>query len=469
MNCLNIFEENTRDKGDAIAFVSPDSRPVSFKELRELVARVQSSLIENGFKSKDTALLATDVSIELYAIVLAIMGLGGSVVLVEPWMPIKNIAQVIRLVSPKIFISSLVGNLWGARIKEIREIPHWVKAKTLTSGRRGEIIAVDVDAKTPGIITFTSGTSGVPKGVVREQGYMLRQLEVLKKALHSNEYKGSDLCIFANWTLLNLAQAKPTVFFPPNWSKKNFLWLNQAAQTYNIDTLTSGPAFMSAMIEYTSPQTLKNIHIGGALTSCDFFEQLFKKFPAAHISQVYGSSEVEPVCLVDAKISVKKSREKDYFHSLFLGHPIDEITFSNDDSGMWVTGPHVCEFYLNNQKENELNKKRDEMGRIWHFMGDRIDIDNEKNWWYMGRSQNPNFFQTNEERIYQIIKNDSAFLFLNEKNELSLAGENIKSYLEAIKKIQPNIVNFYQSRIIKDKRHRARIDRKASIEKAKKI
>lgn len=467
MNCIELFAIKSQDKKDQMAFVTPFGEACSFLELRERVMRTQSTLIEKKFKTGDSVLMAVEPSIDMYAIVLAVMGLGGSIVLVEPWMPIKRISEVIKIVNPKVFVSSLMGNLWGLRILEIRAIPHWIKPKTLLSGKKNELIVTSVDENTPGIFTFTSGTSGTPKGVVRDQGYLLKQFAVLNKSLHLDAYNGSDLCIFANWTLLNLAQGKPTVFFPSVWSLKNFQWLKEATKLYQIETLTSGPAFIKKMNESISLPHLKDIHIGGALTSCSLFEDLFNRYTETKIFQVYGSSEVEPVCVVDARISVQKSREKNLFHALHLGPPISEIDYQNKDNGIWVAGPHVCPFYINNQRENELNKYKDENNRIWHFMGDRIEIDEGGEWWYSGRSQFKIVDFKMEQRIYNFLGHDLAFLHRNEKNNLVLFGENIKNKINEIKLMFPQIEEIIEAKMIKDNRHRARLDRKAVLLKLK--
>lgn len=465
MNCIDLFAEKSKIYPDQLAFVSPYAPSYSFSELRERVQRVQSSLLQLGIKKDESVLIAIDISIDLYATIIAVMGLGATIVLVEPWMPIKRIAEVISLVKPRVFVSSMIGNLWGMRVKEIRQIPHWVTPNKLLSAKKIDLIAVAVDEKNRGVVTFTSGTTGAPKGVVREHGYMLRQFEVLKNSLHFDLHQGSDLCIFANWTLLNLAQGKPTVFFPAKWNKKNFDWLKEVGPKYNIETLTSGPAFIRELHANVKLETLKDLHVGGALIPNSLFEGLFKTYPDTQILQVYGSSEVEPVCVVDARESVKKSREQNYFHSLYLGQPIDKIKFENKETGMWVTGPHVCSFYLNNPRENELNKYLDNENRIWHFMGDRIEIDQRDDWWYGGRAQMTADRFKKEQELYLFLGHDQAFFHLSASGQVFLIGEKLRSKQAVLKQRFPEIQKIIEAKIIKDNRHRARIDRKAMLAK----
>lgn len=464
MNCIDLFVIKSQERRDQVAFAKLDGRDCSFSELRERVARVQSSLLKKKFNTGDAVLLAVEPSIDLYAIVIAVLGLGGSIVLVEPWMPITKIAEAIRFVRPKLFITGLFGTLWGMRVKEIREIKEWIRPHQLFQELAGNVHALDVDQKTPGIITFTSGTSGTPKGVVREQGYLVDQFTVLNKALHTDSFQGSDLCIFANWTLLNLAQGKSTVFFPSQWSAKNFQLLQAASKKYNIETLTAGPAFAAELLKYPALSELKEIHVGGALTSNTLFQKMFDHYSKANFVHVYGSSEVEPVCVIDAKLSVKQSLGKNFYHALYLGKPIDEIKYENRAEGMWVSGSHVCPFYLNNQRENELNKRKTDDGRIWHFMGDRINIDEDQNWWYQGRSQLLGEDFLLEQKIYNFVKHDRAFL-LRKDERLFLIGENLKGQEREIRSHFSEITSVLESKIIRDIRHRARIDRTASAKK----
>lgn len=464
MNCIELFALKSRELGTEVAFATLDGHDCTFESLRERIGRVQTTLLKRKFKTGDAVLIATEPSIDLYATVIAVLGLGGSIVLVEPWMPVKRIAEVIRLVKPKIFVTGLFGTFWGMRVKEIREIPEWIRPSQLMREKNNGLIVSDIDPKSPGIITFTSGTSGAPKGVVREQGYLIEQFNVLKKSLHTDHYKGSDLCIFANWTLLNLAQGKPTVFFPSKWSAKNFSLLESAARKYQIETLTAGPAFAAELLKIKPLPFLKDVHIGGALTPNALFQKLFNHYPETHFVHVYGSSEVEPVCVVDARESVRNSIQRKLFHALYLGKPIEEIAFENKEDGLWVSGPHVCPFYLNNQRENELNKRKDEKGKIWHFMGDRIEIDRENHWWYQGRSQLRGDDFLREQRLYQILGHDRAFIHRDDE-KLTVIGEDLKKFQAVIKQSMPEVESFAHAVIKKDIRHRARIDRKATMKK----
>jgi len=81
---------------------------------------------------------------------------------------------------------------------------------------------------------------------------------------------------------------------------------------------------------------------------------------------------------------------------------------------MWVTGPHVCPFYLNNDEDNKANKREDESGRIWHFMGDKIRIEGN-DWIYSGRSNTEYELFDLEQKVYNFLSHSEAFIHKTKK------------------------------------------------------
>ena len=313
-----------------------------------------------------------------------------------------------------------------------------------------------VAAETPAILTFTSGTTGQPKGVVRSHQFLVDQHRVLEKSLDYPLYPGPDLCIFANFTLANLASGRTTLLIPPKWSKRTLSGLDGLPSALRPETLTCGPAFLLALMRHARVPSLKSIHVGGALTYCWICEEGFAHWPQAHWTHVYGSTEAEPVALADAREAVTQSRARGFFQTLFVGRPIEESNFSIDKDGAWVNGPHVCASYLGKIEANRTNKRRDDHGRIWHFMGDRLVRDN-KGLWYRGRSnQRVEDFEL-EQRIYAELQSSKSFVHRSASGARILVGEVASSYQnESIDIVRP-------ARICRDRRHRARIDRKKTM------
>ena len=462
MNCVQLTLDHVAESPHRPAIWLPGASAGSlttFAELYTLANTMQHALVTAGVQSGDLILVQDRLSVRLYAAVFAILGLGATVVLIEPWMPARDIESATRAVSPKFSVSGWLGKLWGLRYRAIRSIPHKLNIRALAQPVNGwKFVVEDTDADSPAIITFTSGTTGAPKGVVRTQGALLQQHQVLSRSLKTAELTGPDLCIFANFVLSNLASGRPSLLLPNPWQPRLLRQIDQLPPALQPDSLTCGPAFLSHLTQHATLPSLKSVHVGGALTDCRIFERAFERWPHAHWKHLYGSTEAEPVAVADAQTAVSLSREKGYFQTLFLGNSVPEIAYRSDQRGLWVHGPHVCGPYLGNEEANRTDKHTDEAGRAWHFMGDRIATrERDDAWWYRGRANQPEPDFELEQTVYTALQSSNCFVHRTPSGEALLVGE-IDPNIQL-----PGIDRIVRTRIVRDRRHRSRIDRHRSL------
>ena len=450
INCTQLFLEHISFKP---ALILPDGKSLSFHELKEMAAGTQNQLRKLGIQAGDAVCLFDAPGPRLFAAIVGIMAMGCRAIFVEPWMTLPHLKNALNAAKPKVFLTSPLGRLWGLRSLAVRQIPNWASISSKTSS---DFTIEEVPEETPAIITFTTGTTGAPKGVIRSHSYLLQQLEAITKNLGLSKLQGPDLCLFGNFVLANLAQGRTSVIVPQK-PKRSFF--KNLAGTKAV-SLTAGPAFLKQMIDYADLPTLSSIHIGGALTDCDTFEEGFNKWPNAHFLHVYGSSEVEPVSVSDAKEAVRKSREEGFFQTLYLGNPIDEIDWKLKEDSLWVSGGHVCPAYIGDDEANRKNKVLDSAGKLWHRMGDRI-AENE-GFWYHGRShmQEEDFLL--EQKIYTHLQSSACFIHRDKHNKLYLIGEKIP---DSTTKTFANLTGMVDTKIYRDRRHSARLDREKTLKK----
>jgi len=461
MNATRLFADFAKASSQKMAIVTAGVEALSFLELASLAGGMQHELRTMGLKMGDKALVMATPSPSLYACALALMGLGVSIVFVEPWMPLKNISHVVSLSKPKLYVSNLFGFLWGSRIKEIRNIKAWTTLSALTRKAAGrEFTICDVEPDLPGIITFTTGTTGSPKGVVRSQGYLINQHEVLKESLGLQDDHGCDLTIFANFVFSNLARGATSLLMPTQWSKRNFQRIDAKACVFKPSTTTCGPAFLLQAMTLGHFKSLSHIHVGGALTDCRIFETAFAKWPEAHFLHVYGSSEAEPVACADAKESVAISKSRGFFQTVFFGQPVTQAKISCENDTIWVSGRHVCPLYLGNHLENQRYKRLDHHGVLWHDMGDRLTMD-DRGLWYQGRSSQLKDDFMLEQKLYTDAQSSKSFIKRTKSGEVVWLGENL-GRMQSVASNHSQISRVVKTDIIRDRRHRARIDRARS-------
>ena len=455
MNCIQLFQEQVKatPERDALMFLDT-GYSITFKELYDLSSAIQQQMVKAGLMEGHTILVGANLSA---------LGLGVGVIFVEPFMPIKKIQRIIENMQPRAFIYDGLGRFWGLRVKAIRGIPHKLYLGQNIPINRQPLKVTNLPPETLGMVAFTSGTTGEPKGISRHHSYLVHQHEVLISSFHQKDAKNPDLTIFANFALSNLAQGRASIIISPRWKLKTLKKIDHLPKHLQPETLTTGPAFLLTLMGASQSSNLKSIHIGGALTDCWIMEKSFSHWEEASIQHVYGSSEAEPVATSDAREAVRKSRQKGFFQTLYLGRPVESIESQLETDTVWVTGPHVCPKYLYNEQENQSAKRSDESGNIWHRMGDRIV--EEDGWWYAGRShQSTDDFRL-EQNIYSFLSHSKAIVNRTPKDSLSLVGRVGKESL-VLRKAFPEIKDIHESPIIRDKRHRSRLDRSQMVAKA---
>lgn len=463
MNCIDLFRNASIQDSAKPALWMPPNHVTTFGQLQQGAAAAQRLCRKCGVKRGDGVLLVDSISPRLYASVIGILGMGAHAILVEPWMPLPLLNRAIDLVKPKLFLTNLWGRAWGLRVQAIREIPAWSGFKyNLDSS--SELEAEAVPTETLAMVTFTTGTTGNPKGVVRTHGLLVEQHFALSDALRSNDFTGADLTVFANMALSNLASGRCSLLVPSQPKNNFFHLLKQLPSSLAPVTMTCGPAFLKELLNTAPLASLQSVHVGGALADCQLFEKGFSLLPDARWLHVYGSSEAEPVACADARRAVQESKKKGYFQTLYLGHLIPEIQANIDRDSTWVSGLHVSPFYLGDDFSNRRYKRLDESGRIWHDMGDRIVV-SEDAWWYCGRSSQEieEFFL--EQQIYSFLQLSTCFVQRDEDGGLYLFGENVHRRRQELLQKFPMLEDVFEVVIYRDQRHHARINRQKSLEK----
>ncbi len=464
-NAVHLFSEQAKahPHDDDLA-IWCEGESVSFAELAKLATAVQIPLRQAGAKLGDAAIVMEPLSPRLYASVIALMGLGVTVIFAEPWMNVARIEKIIRFTQPRFLVSGWFGRLWSLRTQALRAIPHKISLnQALRSSINGRALeVVDVPDEQIGIVSFTSGTTGDPKGVVRTHGYMRKQLQALDANLHLSSHRRPDLCVFANFALANLALGRGSLLVNPNWSSENLCRLDALSGKLKAETLTCGPAFLRQISCSGLFAELQSVHVGGALTDCEIFEDAFALWPGCQFTHIYGSSEAEPVALCEARKAVKISRDQGFFQTLCVGEPVAEIRHEVQEDCLWVSGDHVAPFYLGSRDDNDKNKKKDATGRLWHNMADRVRVVDDL-WFFAGRS-NQRFedFQL-EQKIYTLVGSSLSLIHRDAQKGLRLFGENLGSRKKEILQTFPELSDVINLRIRRDPRHRARIDRRATL------
>jgi acyl-CoA synthetase (AMP-forming)/AMP-acid ligase II len=464
MNCAVRLLNSASEFPRRTALWSEKHDGVTFREMLDLASQAQRLFRRCEVKPGVPVVMAASPGPEMFAALCGLLGLGAPIVLIEPWMPVDRIDHVIQLMKPKVFFSGFLGKLWGLRIPTVRKIPHWVTPADVRRQSSSEYIIEDLPCSSQAIIAFSSGTTGMPKGVVRTQGFMWELHDIFVGLDPPNQWATPDLAVFPNIALYHLGTGRGAVLVPSKWSSRSLARIAQLPRHLQPETVTCGPAFLKTLLRVPGFESLKDFHVGGALTDCWIFDKSFQRWPGARFTHVYGGSEAEPVALQEARLGVRLSKERGLFQTLSVGQPAPIIRWDIQPDSVWVSGPNVAPEYVGDTGQNLSTKKRDADGRLWHCMGDRIQED-DAGWWYSGRSSQSLADFAMEQRIYSFLNHSGAFLFRTPDKSLHLFGETVDARTTELRKAFPELEEVHYAKIVRDRRHRARIDRNASLPK----
>ena len=427
-NIAQILQQQANQLAEQVAIIDGKAgheRLTRYADLELQSAQFAAQLKSYGLKSGDVVLIFQPVSLELYVTLLAIFRLGLVAMFVDPSVGLDHLQRCCQRVSPDALIASSKAHLLRLVSPALRRIPIKIAigfnipfTRNFASHKNFSPFKTIAETKadTPALITFTSGSTGLPKAAVRTHGFLLAQHAVLEKSidLKAGQVDVSTLPIFV---LANLASGVVSLLcdvdlrFPGKVKAKTVL---EQAVRFSATRCAASPAFFNQLVQFCKTNQItslpfKRMDTGGAPGFPALLSALAELAPDAEVVAVYGSTEAEPI----AHIHWRDINDNDrlLMHSgrgLLAGHPVAQIDLKimADQTGtpipelthsefekqclpmdvigeIVVAGDHVLPGYLQGIGNEETKFKVD--GRPWHRTGDAGYLDELGRLWLLGR------------------------------------------------------------------------------------
>ena len=234
MNISRILIEQATERPDQPAIVEATrdgSRTLTFGQIAERSARAAALLRAAGLRKGDRILVFQPMSIELYVALLGIFRLGLVATVLDPSAGRRHIEQCCSIARPKAFLGPARAHLLRLFCRGLRRIErHFVTAgwaPSATHWSRLERLAplhsiAACDSSHDALLTFTSGSTGVPKAAVRSHGFLLAQHDALAAAIDL-EPGEVDLATLPIFVLANLASGVTTVIPQGDLRRSGFI------------------------------------------------------------------------------------------------------------------------------------------------------------------------------------------------------------------------------------------------------
>lgn len=406
---------------------------LSFRELHELSDALAHGLESVGIRRGTRTILMVPPSVEFFALTFAMLKAGVTPVMIDPGMGLRNVSRCIQDVQPEAFIgvfrAHLARVLFGWGRGTIRVTVNVGARSFLSDYSLGELRQVgcsqgryhstEPTASDTAAILFTSGSTGVAKGVVYTHRIFAAQVEMLREtyAITPGEV---DLCTFPLFALFGPALGMTCVVPDMDASRPGRIDPAKAVKQmrqFGVTNLFGSPAVLRAFVRqerrWRTPGSptlppVRRIISAGAAVPADLLAQLASRLPTATaIYTPYGATEALPVSNIESREILEETQQRTrQGHGVCVGRPVagmhvDVIPIHDEVIPTWedrlaqppgtigefvVRGPVVTPSYYNRPEANRLAKIFDpQSGETLHRMGDVGYIDDRGRLWYCGR------------------------------------------------------------------------------------
>lgn len=468
---------------------------VTYGDLDEQGGRLGEVLARHGLGRGSRVLLLVPVSPILYPLLYGVMAIGACAVIVDPTMRRADLRQALRQAEidavvgvARAHLLRLLPELWRARPFLVGPAPAGadalcgVRLDVLAAAvPRGERPLVAVDVDDDALLTFTTGSTGAPKGARRSHRQLNLQGAVIDER-YPRRAGDVDLAILPVFATTNLAAGVTTVF--PALPAGRVDLDDDAADVVfqqlvdeGVTTLGGSPAFVGAVARAGLRRgvvvaRVRAIALGGAPVTPAVCDEVRRAFPAATLRVVYGATEAEPIASVDGADVLASRPVHEAGGGFLVGHPdpattvwLDPIPGVDDAAigEVCVAGAHVLERYVDDDATAAATLRRD--GRRFLRTGDVARRDDEGRLWLLGRrrelvrrNDGCLLFPLVVESIARARGVEGALVEVDGRAVLALVGGDVAEARARVGDLVDDVVAV--AALPLDPRHRARVDRR---------
>ena len=398
---------------------------LSFGALASRSSAIAAGLQHYGLRAGARVVVMLRPSPEFFLVMFALFKLGAVPVLVDPGIDKRALKSCLANAEPTAFIGIPLAHA-------ARMILGWGRdsiTTLITVGRRwfwgglclneieaagsGQDVAITTEPDDLAAILFTSGSTGVPKGVEYRHRHFVAQVELLRDAFQI--LPGTvNLPTFPPFALFDPALGCTSVIpvmDPTRPAQADPFKLISAIRQFSVASMFGSPALLQKLATHCALHkqhlaSVKTIMSAGAPVPPKLVELAQAMLPSsAKIFTPYGATEALPVAIVEGRELLGEVRAlSENGGGICVGMPVPQNTVriigtTDATTPHWrdaqlcevgeigeitVCGPSVTEAYFNAPEKTAL-AKIDEDGRCVHRMGDVGYFDALGRLWYCGR------------------------------------------------------------------------------------
>lgn len=322
-------------------------------------------------------------------------------------IPVAHLARGVLGWCPSARFRVTIGRRWfwgGPTLDQVRSAGHAAleRGALLPTTQTGDLAA----------ILFTSGSTGVPKGVEYRHAEFLAQVDLIRNAFGIRAGE-TDLATFPPFALFDPGLGMTSVIpdmDPTRPARAKPEVLLDTIARFGVTTMFGSPALLDTLTRHADTNarrapTLRRVLSAGAPVRPDIVERCYRMLPdGAELWTPYGATECLPVAVVEGREVLAARASTESGAGILVGRPVAPnrvrvIRISDEPIADWsddlivptgsigeitVEGPTATKAYFRREQATRLAKIR-EGEAIVHRMGDLGCFDTDGRLWYLGR------------------------------------------------------------------------------------
>ncbi|MBU3188239.1 amino acid adenylation domain-containing protein [Clostridium bowmanii] len=293
LTIASLIETQVNLTPGKVALIFED-RKISYKELNEKANSLGNQLLLRGINKSEFIAVVAERSIEMIVALLAIIKIGAAYVPIDPYYPKERIQHMIN-------DSGATSVLYYCKDKSI--IANFDSSIDLSNERNysNDFSPTNVifDENSPMYMIYTSGSSGLPKGVILTHKNVNNFINGITQIIDINENTkilsvttfGFDIFLLESFLMLSKGA---TILLASDNQINSPELLCKLIFENDVNTLQSTPLRMKLILnEHNSSTAIKNLRtilIGGEAFPLELLKNL-NKFKDLRIYNMYGPTE----------------------------------------------------------------------------------------------------------------------------------------------------------------------------------
>ena len=253
-----------------------------------------------------------------------------------------------------------------------------IKAAVLAPFARLRYRRVRVQPEEPAVVLFTSGSEGMPKGVVLSHANVLANREQVAARI---DFSAQDVILNAlplfhsfgltAGTLLPLLSGMRTFFYP---SPLHYRIVPEIAYDVNATIMFGTNTFLAGYARFAHPYDFYSVRyvFAGAEKLKDETRRTWTDKFGVQIFEGYGATETSPVLATNTPIDARAGTVGRFLPG--IEHALDPVP-GVEGGRLSVRGPNVMLGYLRHDKPGVIQPPATERGAGWYDTGDIVSID----------------------------------------------------------------------------------------------